>query len=71
MKTLNFLPDEKFKAAAMINNMKESRKNCKVEVIEERSTSSSHPGLKLLKDGKSKVRKEIRDQRLETCRDLS
>jgi len=50
--------DEKFKAAAMINNMKESRKNCRVEVIEERSTSSSHPGLKLLKDGKSKTKEE-------------
>jgi len=49
--------DEKFKAAAMINNMKEGRKgNVRVEVIEERSSGSSHPGLKLLKEGKSKTK---------------
>jgi len=50
--------DEKFKGAAMINNMKEGRKGVKVEVIEERSTSKNHPGLKLLKDGKSEKKEK-------------
>lgn len=51
--------DEKFKAAAMINNMKEGRKGkVRIEVIEERSSSMNHPGLKLLKDGKSKPKEE-------------
>jgi len=52
--------DEKFKAAAMIKNMKEGRKSCKVEVIEERSASSKHPGLMLLKDGKSKKKEVVK-----------
>jgi len=43
--------DEKFKAAAMINAMKEGprRKGCTVEVIDE-SESPNHPALKLLSD---------------------
>lgn len=49
--------DEKFKAAAMITTMKEGRKgNVKIETIEERSSGHNHPGVKLLKDGKSKTK---------------
>jgi len=51
--------DEKFKAAAMIKNMKEGRKGCRVEHIEESSHSHNHPGMKLLKDGQSKKKEPI------------
>lgn len=53
--------DEKFKGAAMVKNMMEGRKGCKVEIIEQRSGSMNHPGLKLLKDGKSKPKGEVPD----------
>jgi len=47
--------DEKFKAAEIINNMKEERKgNCRVVTLEEKITSPDHPALMLLKEGKSK-----------------
>jgi gelsolin len=46
--------DEKFKGAAMVKNMKEGRKGCTTDVIEEKSTSPNHPALKILQDGKSK-----------------
>lgn len=47
--------DEKYKAAAMINNMKEGpkRAGCTVEVIDE-SSSPDHPALKLLSDAPKK-----------------
>jgi len=47
--------DEKFKAAVVIQNMKEGRKgNVKVHQIDETTTSPSHPAMMLLKDGQSK-----------------
>lgn len=51
--------DEKFKGAAMANNMKEGRKSCKVEVIEEKSISQKHPALMVLKDGEVKGKKPL------------
>lgn len=50
----NCSADEKYNAKAQIMNMVEGRKGCKVEVIDNASVSSSHPGLKILRDGKSK-----------------
>jgi len=51
--------DEKYKAAAMINNMKEGRKGVKVQQVDETSVSPNHPSMMLLKDGQSKKKEKI------------
>merc|ERR1719461_2707017 len=63
----NCTHDEKFKGAAMVNNMKEGRKGCQVEVVEESSAGADHPCLKLLKDGKSKQKTKVQGKREMFC----
>lgn len=46
--------DEKFKAAQEIKKLRDQRKKCTVETLEENTISADHPALMLLKDGESK-----------------
>jgi len=61
-------PDEKFKAASVINEMKKSRKGVKVANLEEKKTSSEHPAMKLLKEGKSKEKEVVEEGKREMFR---
>jgi len=54
--------DEKFKAAQEIGKMKSSRK-ARVITIEEEYCSPEHEALKLLKDGESKSKEEVKGER--------
>jgi len=50
-------PDEKFKAAVSVSEMK-TRGRCSAETLEERSVSANHPALMVLKEGESKSKSE-------------
>merc|ERR1712080_687392 len=56
-------PDEKFKAASVIDGIKTSRKGVKVINLEEKATSAGHPAMKLFKEGKSKEKEVIEGQK--------
>jgi len=49
--------DEKFKAAAEISNIKSTRGNAQIEILEEKSTPSTHRALMILKEGAHKQKK--------------
>lgn len=59
--------DEKFKAAQETARIKGNRGKCRVETLEEDSTSPEHPALMLLKDGESK---KMHQKEKEKCLEL-
>jgi gelsolin len=55
--------DEKFKAAAEINRLKDSRGKARVETLEENSVSPDHPFMAALKDGTSKPKTDVEGEK--------
>jgi len=55
--------DEKFKAAQEVAKIKSSRGNCRVETMEESSTSPDHSAFTVLKEGESKEKSDIQGER--------